>query len=674
MEKSIILEEKKYLSDTISLLNEKLSFICMQKSRLNKNFSTSNDEYFEFLKEYANRLNDSTTVELYNLQSDLENIQVIGEQLEKDKKTFNKMLLKPYFARIDIKDKEFKNPEKYYIGIGSLEKSENDYKVIDWRSPIASIFYDYEKGDCQIKTNSSILKCTLLNKRQFGITNGEFNYYIDTTINIEDEILQNALAGNATNQMKSIVQTIQREQNEVIRGNESKTLIVQGVAGSGKTAIALHRIAYLLYKLKGKIKSENITFISPNSAFSSYISSVLPDLAEEDVNKLQLDLFARKMLIKNCIVERKFEQIERLISSSDFDEYNYKSSVKFLNDLLEYANKNYIENFYVEDFVVSNAEISGSKIKELFTTKYSDKDIFTRLRWITENVVDLYFFKVKSPDKLVRLKEIIFKKLYSSISNKNPVKAYMSFLKSKKLKLELVDNKVKNEDVYGILFFKMFIFGLEKFDNINHLVIDEMQDYTPLQMYIINYLFDCPKTILGDFNQTILTNDIQKEINKFTSVLSGDKEIITLNKSYRSTEEITKFYNSIVGKNTDIVSRQGEMVDVINCSDTISTLLKNIELFKSKGYKSIAVIVKTSKDAKNLFDKISNKLDNLELIDDNTDLYHNELCVITAYNSKGLEFDGVIVYDIDASNDKDKNLLYIACTRALHKLTLINKK
>ncbi|MBE5757405.1 MAG: hypothetical protein E7345_00530 [Clostridiales bacterium] len=674
MEKSIILEEKKYLSDTISLLNEKLSFICMQKSRLNKNFSTSNDEYFEFLKEYANRLNDSTTVELYNLQSDLENIQVIGEQLEKDKKTFNKMLLKPYFARIDIKDKEFKNPEKYYIGIGSLEKSENDYKVIDWRSPIASIFYDYEKGDCQIKTNSSILKCTLLNKRQFGITNGEFNYYIDTTINIEDEILQNALAGNATNQMKSIVQTIQREQNEVIRGNESKTLIVQGVAGSGKTAIALHRIAYLLYKLKGKIKSENITFISPNSAFSSYISSVLPDLAEEDVNKLQLDLFARKMLIKNCIVERKFEQIERLISSSDFDEYNYKSSVKFLNDLLEYANKNYIENFYVEDFVVSNAEISGSKIKELFTTKYSDKDIFTRLRWITENVVDLYFFKVKSPDKLVRLKEIIFKKLYSSISNKNPVKAYMSFLKSKKLKLELVDNKVKNEDVYGILFFKMFIFGLEKFDNINHLVIDEMQDYTPLQMYIINYLFDCPKTILGDFNQTILTNDIQKEINKFTSVLSGDKEIITLNKSYRSTEEITKFYNSIVGKNTDIVSRQGEMVDVINCSDTISTLLKNIELFKSKGYKSIAVIVKTSKDAKNLFDKISNKLDNLELIDDNTDLYHNELCVITAYNSKGLEFDGVIVYDIDASNDIDKNLLYIACTRALHKLTLINKK
>jgi len=674
MEKSIILEEKKYLSDTISLLNEKLSFICMQKSRLNKNFSTSNDEYFEFLKEYANRLNDSTTVELYNLQSDLENIQVIGEQLEKDKKTFNKMLLKPYFARIDIKDKEFKNPEKYYIGIGSLEKSENDYKVIDWRSPIASIFYDYEKGDCQIKTNSSILKCTLLNKRQFGITNGEFNYYIDTTINIEDEILQNALAGNATNQMKSIVQTIQREQNEVIRGNESKTLIVQGVAGSGKTAIALHRIAYLLYKLKGKIKSENITFISPNSAFSSYISSVLPDLAEEDVNKLQLDLFARKMLIKNCIVERKFEQIERLISSSDFDEYNYKSSVKFLNDLLEYANKNYIENFYVEDFVVSNAEISGSKIKELFTTKYSDKDIFTRLRWITENVVDLYFFKVKSPDKLVRLKEIIFKKLYSSISNKNPVKAYMSFLKSKKLKLELVDNKVKNEDVYGILFFKMFIFGLEKFDNINHLVIDGMQDYTPLQMYIINYLFDCPKTILGDFNQTILTNDIQKEINKFTSVLSGDKEIITLNKSYRSTEEITKFYNSIVGKNTDIVSRQGEMVDVINCSDTISTLLKNIELFKSKGYKSIAVIVKTSKDAKNLFDKISNKLDNLELIDDNTDLYHNELCVITAYNSKGLEFDGVIVYDIDASNDIDKNLLYIACTRALHKLTLINKK
>jgi len=677
MDKDVLIEEKKYLSSTTELLKDKISFINDNKDKLNSNFSSANEDYMEFMKEYANRLNESTTVELYNLQGDLENIQLIGEQLERDKKAYIKMLTKPYFARIDIKDEIVPNSEKYYIGVHSLEKEANEYIVIDWRSPIASIFYDYEKGKCQIRTNSSILNCELLNKRQFGITNGNLDYYIDTTINIEDEILQVALAGNATNQMKSIVQTIQREQNEVIRGSESKTLIVQGVAGSGKTAIALHRIAYLLYKLKGKISSKEIAFISPNSAFSSYISSVLPELAEDDIDKIQLDLLARKYLIKNCIIERKYEQIERLISENKFDEYNYKCSNKFLEDLISFANDNYVNNFYIENFTVGGIEIDGEKIRELFINKYKDKDIFTRLKWITENVVDLYFYKVKSVDKIIRLKEIIFTKLYKSIENKNCVKAYLNFLQSKKLSLQLVGDKVKNEDAYGILFFKMFIFGLDKFDNIKHLVIDEMQDYTPLQMHIINYLFNCNKTILGDFNQTLLTNDVDNSISNFVNNLDGDIEIIKLNKSYRSTEEITKFYNSIINKKSDIVSRKGDNVEIINAteSNNIAILLDTINTFKNKGYKSVAIITKTSLEAKNIFDKICNSLDNLELIDDNTDLYHNEVCVITAYNSKGLEFDGVIVYDMgDCESQINKNLMYIACTRALHKLTIINIK
>lgn len=676
MEKKIIEEEKVYLAESLVLINEKLDNIKQKEKSLKNIFDKSNSEYLDYLSHNANKMNENDVVELVNMQGRLDDLQDDSINMEKDKVTYNKMLDKPYFARIDLKDFEEANNEKYYIGIHSLVNNNKEFKIVDWRSPIASIFYDYEKGNCQIKTNSSILHCELLNKRQFGITKGNLDYYIDTTINIEDSILQQALATNTTNQMKTIVQTIQREQNEIIRGDENKTLIVQGVAGSGKTAIALHRIAYLLYKMQGKIKSQNINFLSPNNAFSSYISSVLPDLAEEDIVKLQLDTIARRYLKKHLILERKFEQIERLINSKNIKDYTYKTSYQFLNDLLTFAKVNYIDNFNIGNFIVRDKEIEASKIKELFFGRYSDRDLFTRFRWITDNIFDLYFYKVKTPEKVVRLKEMIFMELYSAIDNKNCVKAYINFLKSKNLKLELVGDKVKNEDAYGILFFKLFIYGLEKFDNIKHLVIDEMQDYSPLQLYIINSLYDCPKTILGDYNQTLNPLDVKKNFDRLNGLFSDKIEVLDLKKTYRSTEEIANFFNIIGQKiGAEVVSRSGEKVKIINTTSetAITNLINLVKDYKSKNYNSIAIITKSNYEAKELFSKIENEIPNINLIDDNTDFYNNDICVISSYNSKGLEFDGVIVYNVsnNYTSDVDRNLLYIASTRALHKLSLI---
>jgi len=665
MEEIILQEEKKYLSETIDLVNDSLKKLKKNSAKVENTFSQSNNDYFEYLKDNANKMNEDDVVEIVNLQSRLDDIEEYSENLEKDKLAYKKMLDKPYFARIDIKENGEKNQEKYYIGIHSLVNNEKEYKIVDWRSPIATIFYDYEEGECQIKTNSSCLKCELIGKRQFGIEKGKLNYYIDTTINIEDDILQEALAKNTSNQMKSIIQTIQKEQNAIIRGDENSNLIVQGVAGSGKTAIALHRIAYLLYKMKGKITSKNFNFVSPNNAFSSYISSVLPDLAEEDIDKIQLDTIARNYLKKYLILEKKYEQIERLITLNDLSEYEYKISNKFLKELINFANENYINNFHIEDFQIKNITISAQKITELFFNKYKDRDLFTRIKWITDNIFDLYFFKVKNPDRIVRLKQVIFLKIYESIENKNCVKAYMNFLKSKKLKLELVDNKVKNEDAYAILFFKMFIYGLDKFDNVKHLVIDEVQDYSAVQLYILNYLYDCPKTILGDYNQTLsplASNDIIKNL---------EGKYLELNKSYRSTCEIAEIYNRIGEKNATVVSRHGEKVDITKLNE-LSNLIDIVNKYKQKGFNSIAIITKTNSDAKLLHNKL-HKIDNrINLIDDNIDLYDNKVCVISAYNSKGLEFDGVIVYNVsdEYQSQLDKNLLYIALTRALHKLTI----
>lgn len=669
--------EQEYLELTLDLINQKLKKLKVSTKKLVGVFDESNAEYLEYLKENANRLGEERLAEIVNMQGRLDDLQDDSIDLEKQEKIYQKMLDKPYFASISIKEDKLKNIEKYYIGINSLVDDNKLFRILDWRSPIASIFYDYEQGECKITTNSSIMHCDLLNKRQYGISGGKLNYFFDSTINIEDDILKQTLAQNASNKMKSIVQTIQKEQNAIIRGDEHKNLIVQGVAGSGKTAVALHRIAYLIYKMKGKISSKNILFISPNNAFSSYISSVLPDLAEDDIDKLQLDLLARKYLKKHLILERKYEQIERLIDNKLDKDYEYKTSYQFLNDLLEFANKHYINNFHLERLMIRDVEIDVNKVHELFFGRYSDRDLFTRLKWITDNIFSIYFYKIKKPETIAKLKELIFAKLYASVENKNCVKAYMNFLESKGLKLQLVGDKVKNEDAYGILFFRLFIYGLDKYENIKHLVIDEMQDYTPLQMYILNYLFDCPKTILGDFNQSLNPECSKNNLNCISEILNGDNEIVELNKSYRSTMEITKFYNAIGNRTiAESVARHGDNVDFFTFAkkDCIDKLLDLIEKYKELGYTSIGIITKSNAHAKLLYSKIYKKDSSINLIDDNIDLYDNKVCVISAYNSKGLEFDGVIIIDNDNiyNTDADKNILYIASTRALHKLSVLS--
>ena len=675
MEKEEFDKENKYLNSTIELVKEKIDYVNNYSSNVNKMFDNSNKEYFEYLNRNANKINEEDIVELLNMQGRLGDLQNDTIDLQKSKEIYDKMLSKPYFASLLLRASDETIDENYYIGLHSLVNDNDEYKVLDWRSPIASIFYDVEEGKCQIKTDKSILNCVLDRKRQFGIENGKLSYYIDSTINIEDDILKEALAKNTSNQMKSIVQTIQKEQNSVIRGDEYKDLIVQGVAGSGKTAIALHRIAYLLYKMKGKIKSENINFISPNNAFSSYISSVLPDLAEDDIDKVQLDNIARRYLKNHLIVERKFEQIERLINSQDLSDYKLKTSYEFLEKLIDFAKRNYIDNFDIEDFQIQNTVIDSKKIKELFYGKYSDRDLFTRLRWITDNIFDLYFYKVKSVDKTLKFKQYIFMKLYQAIENKNCVKAYMNFLKSIGKKLELVGDKVKNEDVYGILFFKMFIYGLDKEENIKYLVIDEMQDYSAVQLYILHYIYDCPLTMLGDYNQTLDIDGSNKLIHNISKILGDDSVYVELNKTYRSSQEIVEFYNKIGGKqNVNFVNRSAEKVDFIktNNSNEIDILMSKINDLKSKGYNSIAIITKTNAIAKELGNKFEDKNIDINLIDDNIDNYDNGTCIISIYNSKGLEFDGVIIYNVGSeySTILDRNLLYIASTRALHSLTI----
>ena len=657
--------ENDYLNSTINLLKKTIKDNENISNTFSEKFNESNTEYLQGMRDMKlNSMNDDTMLELTQTQQNLEYLVDSVNQAEKEVKIFSKMLKKPYFAKITINMNEPKN-ENYYIGVHSL-MDKNEFKIIDWRSPISEIFYNFDLGDAYIKIEDNKTYCKLINKRQFKIEDGSLIYYFDSDLTINDDILKDALGESKNNQMRSIIQTIQKEQNEIIRSNEYENLIVNGVAGSGKTAIALHRIAYLLYKLKNKLASENVVIISPNDAFSQYISTVLPELAEDDVKKIQLDNIIRKPLKKHFLLERKYEQMERLVSKQRYiDEYSFKFSFEFLQQLLAFCKK-IQKTFIAKSITINDIVIDVSDIKYLFYDKFAHLDIFNRICFICDYIVSEKLYYITNQLKIKMIKQKIFEELYNMFETKNCVKLYSDFLSTLNLRLTLINGRIKNEDASPIFVIWSTLFGFNANSKIKHLVIDELQDYSAVQLYIISKIFPCTKTMLGDSEQSIIPNLAHNNFDNISEIMGGDFCNISLNKSYRPTYQIASFYNYINNsKNTTVVLRNGDNPKLIN---NISDIKKSIEVLKSK-YNSIAIITKNNKQAREVFDLLSDNT--IQLILNSSDILNSNICIISAFNSKGMEFDAVICYNVSKENfvsEYDRKLLYIMCSRALHNL------
>ncbi len=675
-----MLKEREYLQFTCNKLLQRIADGKLEEEAVTQTLNHENTNYLAQMR-YMNlhELSDENRVLLQSQQGQMQFMVERIEELKKEKVIFSNMLYSPYFARLDLKFFHDQVEEKYYLGVHSLKNDEeNGFIVLDWRSPIASLFYDYESGEAEILSDNKNIKCELLNKRQYNIKNGKLEYFFDTNITIDDEILKETLSKSSSNKMRSIVQTIQKEQNRIIRSNNTHTLVVNGIAGSGKTAVALHRIAYLLYKLKDKIKAENVAMLSPSTAFSSYISSVLPELAEEDIQKLELDEIARKALKKFLIVERKSEQIERLILHPEqLEEANYKSGHEFLEKLKDFCN-NYIYNtFDCNNFEVFGVTINGPKVNKLFYSKENTLSLVEKLQYISEALYLDYFYKIRNASKIKSIKSQIFNHLFGLFAERNCVKLYFKFLENAKMPFVLVKNKVKNEDVYPILFLRYFVYGCANYSIIKHLVVDELQDYSCVQLAVLNMLFDCPMTLLGDTKQSILEYSVDGNLNYLSKIFTNVINYISLNTTYRSTQEITNLF-SFVGHidNVEVVSRKGDVPCILKVEkkSIINITLNEIHKQMQK-YKRIAVITKTNKAAKQVFQKLQSELPSVQLIDAQTSAIISDICVISVYNSKGLEFDSVIVHDASNTNyssEYENNLLYIAISRALHSVSLIS--
>ena len=643
---SEIKHEKEYLKKVESVLNEEIDEMT---DEVQKKMTEVNDIKRQI---YEEKNDDS----LYN-QDAIRNVYAVESKVDQINKKIDKIELYkraasiPYFGKITC---DFNNDkENVYIGITSVEK-DNNFFVYDWRSPIASLFYNYELGEASYKIDTKEIKCNIDRKIQFKIKDGELIRCFDSSINIDDEYLQEMLSNTNDKKLTNIISTIQKEQNQIIRNVDDKNLLVQGTAGSGKTVVALHRIAYLLYR-DAKLESKNILIISPNEIFSDYISDVLPELGEKNTKCFTLTSY-----LESYLNSYKIEPYVKYISRIEDEECKDTSKKLNVSKELKRFVKNYYNEFnFTRKFTIGTETFHSKDINYMFNEKYKRLCIKDRFRRIAEFICNQ--LGIKNKDFYNKIKNYL---ISNSNINLDIYEVYKEFLKSQKLSTFLIDNDtIKYEDVMNILNIYFYVNGVKKDLSLKHVVIDEAQDYTLTEIDVIKKMFpEASFTILGDDNQNI--NSFDKSKIKDYSELFKSFKYIELNKTYRSTEKIVEFSNKILGLDNVCAVRNtlGDDVEIMKLS--IDNLKKCI---KNSNYKKTAIITDNMTKARKLYKELNDK--DIQLIDFDTDTFDKNVFIIPSYLSKGLEFEYVIIYKEDEY--KNKNLYYVSCTRAQQKLTIL---
>lgn len=663
-------KEKEYLARVLGVLQNK-------KDNLEKGIQKINKQFQEKIQAHGEDFRDlSRGEDLSNAFNDLGQIEDLSLEKQKELKKINLQDKNPYFARIDFSPEGRDIRQKVYIGLGNVF-DKHRILVIDWRAPISSLYYDFDLGEGSFKIDDSFVRGNISLKRQYKIENGQLISYFDTDMTINDDILQEILSKNASIKMKQIVSSIQKEQNFVVRGDLDQNILVQGVAGSGKTSIVLHRAAYLLYKHRKQLKNSDICIISPNNIFSSYISEVLPQLGEDNLVETTFAQIARAET-KRPIQSREdmLDEIATNPKQELLNEISYKSSYEYLDDLLRFLKGKFIETFdpqtlsYVvyEDLEGNKETIdfTAEQTKELFFKTFKGLDLYERINKIAWQYA-MFFTEKRHYNKEQNraLKERFKKILYRFLPIRDIDKVFQIFMMREGFELPK-DKTIKYMDKGTYLLIKHFIYGFDHNFGAKYLIIDEMQDFTPVDIYIFKKIWHCPMIVVGDVNQCIEKN-VTDEYLQLTADFLGCK-LLRLNKTYRSTKEIAMFANNLVGfDKVEFVNRHGDQPVVYKTNDQISVIKDLID--KDSHLDHIAVICKCKKEANEVFTKLKKVMD-CKLLEEPED-YNQRVLVTTCAMAKGIEFDGVIIPNCSKENYRntiDKNIIYVSSTRALHKL------
>ncbi|MBR2785124.1 MAG: AAA family ATPase [Clostridia bacterium] len=683
---------------------------------------------------------------LENVESNLEDIQKGEEEILRDlpkKYGSNPILLanlmstsaikianiqkikeKPYFARIDFKEDKKSTKDKLYIGKIGVTDLDGKVVVTDWRAPVSTLYYDSNLGQVEYDAPYGKIHGELSLKRQIIIQNRKIESIFDVDSVSDDELLKPYLGASADSRLKNIVASIQGEQNEIIRKNIEKNLIVQGVAGSGKTTVALHRIAYLMYNNSEKYKANQFMVIGPNKFFINYISNVLPDLDASNAVQLTYEELASNFIGEKISYEDSTKKLNDIIDGRDtISNVKYKTTLEY-KDLLDNYLKQIEYDVIPDDGLVINGicvlskdeilavynQTQGESIKQrldivsrrIANNIKNDDDIYSRVK-SQMDALELSQTDVEERRKIIKKELDMLKDLNNTgfekqlkklldISNLKVIPIYLNFVESvdnipqiirdttiKSLKSRVIEN----EDIAPIMYIKLKYFGNEDYKNIKCVVVDEAQDFGVFSYYILrNVLNQANFSIFGDLAQGIYSYRAIDKWEDIQSKIFEDSEYLNLRKSYRTSIEIMSEANKIssainLGEAKPVIREAGPVIKTKVDEKNKNEYIKNkVQEYLNNGYKSIAIVYKNQTEMAKISKLLKeNNIEN-EIIYKDQEKYNGGVCILTSYLSKGLEFDVVIVADTDESNYDSDNvldmkLLYVAMTRALHKLELI---
>ncbi len=663
------------MTDTNEMTNLEKTVTQLEKAykKLSLDINNQNHHFKDLQKYLVDYKNELDKFEVYNYQQTLSMIDKQGFAQVNEREQIKKLIESPYFGRFDFLylGDDLSEVERFYIGRFGFTDEEGTPIIYDWRAPICNMYYEFEIGKAHYVAMEQQFEGELIGKRQIKIEQSKLQYVLDSSLTIQDEVLQQTLNQHATEKMKTIVTTIQREQNKIVRNEAAYNVIIQGVAGSGKTAVALHRIAYYLYKFRDTLKPERIFILSPNKVFGDYISSVLPELGEEPIRSFTLDELTSTLLPKAVTYTPFEKEIKEIISNPNgvlATRAKIKSDYLFVEKLQSFLNDLDSKLLKNEAISIAGIELPADYLQGRFQ-QYRKEPVMSRLELLANDIIQVLKAKRNREGKIPSKNEII-KRLKKRLLYTSTLSIYRAFNETLGEGV-FTDSKKHFEfnDVYPFIYVQFYFEGITKFEHVQHFVIDEMQDYTPIQYAVLSKVFSCKRTIIGDFSQALLPYETISK--KAFEAIFSNIEFVELTTTYRSSYEIAMYAKKFM-RSGEIhpIARHGAEPKEIGYR-TLEQMMKLIHEHALNDYKTTAVICKTEEDVKVLQGRLNIPF---TVLDGETKKFGAGLIITTIQYAKGLEFNSVILPFVNEINYKtafDRGLLYIAATRAMHDLTVL---
>ncbi|RKN84321.1 DNA helicase UvrD [Paenibacillus ginsengarvi] len=655
--------------------------------------------------------------------------QALEAKRENSRRHFAGALDEPYFGRIDFKEERDESPRKLYIGKFGVESEKGDPLVIDWRAPVASLFYSFTGGDgpASYTAPDGLIEGLVYMKRNLVIRKQILQRVVDTYDRasdnpvVTDEFLLYRLGENKDNKLRDIVSTIQAEQDQIIRSVKNTALVIQGVAGSGKTTVALHRLAYLLYEYRDQIRAERMIIFAPNRMFLDYISSVLPELGVGHIGQTTFEDWALELLDTNLTLADETERRERWFAFGaekpvihDEAPGRFKGSVRFKR-AIEEALQQYEQSFVPDDDFEPwpGGKLPGRQIRDWFFGEYRHYPVMKRKERVEARIkrwIEMALNETRDPNVRKERKKKATQKLKSYWKlwpAETPFDFYRSLfspsaggdsgavkrLTEVTVPAAVAEESVKAfgkkklypEDLAPLLFIHDLMYGIHGDHTFDHIVIDEAQDFSPFQIALLNeHVRNGSFTILGDLSQGIHAYKGIRSWEEFLHLFPEEaRAYFKMERSYRSTMEIIRFAGVIltngVPESTQAVPvfRSGDKVKLLRheMSAKVDTVVRVVRKLEAGPASTIAVIGRTEKECKELHTALLHHDISATLIDARQQKYEGGLSVVPVYLAKGLEFDAVVLIDADDAhyglNEHDAKLLYVGCTRSLHDLWVL---